>query len=293
MPDLKGIFTANDAEHNKHRKLLASSFSPRAIEEQQAPMMLKYVDLFVKQLRSKLAAGESVQDISAWYNWTTFDFNGEFTFGESFHCLDRCDWHPWIKSLFQGLTIGIALSQLERYRVYSFLRAVLPKSAFAAEVEMKSFTRSSVDERIKRGELSGQNDLFTNLLRENKKLDMEWMYDDTTTLVIAGSETTATCCSALTYFLLRDPDKYARLVKEIRDKFASEAQINKDSVNELPYLNACLSESLRCFPPVPTGMARTISTKGGQVIAGEFIPEGVTTPPPRPDPSPMVSLSNH
>ena len=289
MPDLKGIFTAPDVEHTKHRKLLASSFSAKAIEEQQAPMMLKFVDLFVSQLKSKIAASETTQDIMAWYNWTTFDFNGEFTFGESFHCLDNANWHPWIKSLFQGLTIGIALSQLERYKIYSFMRAVLPKSAFQAEVEMKSFTKREVDQRISRGELPGKNDLFSNLLRENKELDLDWMYDDTTTLVIAGSETTATTCSATTYFLLRNPGEYAKVVDEIRDKFKSDNEISKDNVNDLPYLNACLLEALRCFPPVPTGMARRVSSKGGQVIAGHFVPEGVS---PALIPSSVLSLTS-
>lgn len=241
-------------------------------------MMLRFIDLMVKQLKSKLATGDDVQDISAWYNWTTFDFNGEFTFGESFHCLDKAEWHPWVKALFQGLTVGICLSQLERYRIYTIMRAVLPKSAFKAEVEMKKFTKEHVDSRISRGEMPGRADLFSNILRENKKLDMNWMYDDTTTLVIAGSETTATCCSATTWFLLCNPDKYARVVKEIRDSFKSDDEINMHSVNDLHYLNACLSESLRCFPPVPTGMARRISNKEGQVIAGEFIPPGVSGP---------------
>lgn len=43
----------------------------------------------------------------------------------------------------------------------------------------------------------------------------------------------------------------------------------------LPYMNACLEEGMRIFPSIPTGLVRTVP-KGGDSIAGEWIPGGTT-----------------
>lgn len=95
--------------------------------------------------------------------------------------------------------------------------------------------------------------------------------------VFAGSETTATLLSGTTYYLLRNPEKMARLVKEVRGTFKSEEDINFRSVSELKYLVACLEEGLRIYPPVPTGLPRRVPP-GGDTIAGKFVPEGVCLP---------------
>jgi len=46
------------------------------------------------------------------------------------------------------------------------------------------------------------------------------------TISVAGSETTATLLSGLTYLLLTNPDKMATVCSEVRDKFSSAEQID-------------------------------------------------------------------
>lgn len=48
-----------------------------------------------------------------------------------------------------------------------------------------------------------------------------------------------------------------------------------EDVNNAPYLVAVLHESLRYFPPVPTGFLRKVP-KGGEMVSGYFIPEGTS-----------------
>lgn len=40
-------------------------------------------------------------------------------------------------------------------------------------------------------------------------------------------------------------------------------------------MNACIDEALRIFPPVPTGLTRTVPV-GGDTVAGEFLNGGTT-----------------
>lgn len=93
--------------------------------------------------------------------------------------------------------------------------------------------------------------------------------------IVAGSETTASSLAALTNNLLRYPYIYKKLKKEIRSTFSSESEIKLQAVNDLPYLNACIEEGLRIFPPAPIGFLRTIQP-GGDTIDGMHIPGGVS-----------------
>lgn len=97
------------------------------------------------------------------------------------------------------------------------------------------------------------------------------------TLIIAGSETTATLLSGATYLLLRDPDALKKAAEEVRSSFESEEEITLTSVNRLTYMLACLNESLRRYPPVAFGMPRMVPEgRGGVTIAGELVPDKVS-----------------
>lgn len=96
-----------------------------------------------------------------------------------------------------------------------------------------------------------------------------------TVLLLAGSETTATCLSGTTYFLLTHPEVLEKVTAEIRSAFSTDADINIQSVNKLTYLIPVLNESLRMYPPLTSGMVREVPT-GGAEIAGRFVPGDVS-----------------
>lgn len=91
------------------------------------------------------------------------------------------------------------------------------------------------------------------------------------TLAIAGSETTATLLSGVTYLLSKNPEIYRKLVNEIRQAFNSEDQITITNVSGLKYESAVLEEALRIFPPA-AGSACRFTPPEGHVISGQFVP---------------------
>jgi cytochrome P450 len=93
-------------------------------------------------------------------------------------------------------------------------------------------------------------------------------------LIIGGSETTASLLSGVTYLLLINEDAYERLKNEVRNAFQSQEEINLISVAQLPYLQACLEEGLRMYPPIANGLPR-VCPPGGATIVGNMIPENV------------------
>ena len=96
-------------------------------------------------------------------------------------------------------------------------------------------------------------------------------------LLVAGSETTATLLSGCLFLLTTNRDKLNKVVEEVRTSFSSDEEITLQSASRLSYMMACLNESLRRYPPVPSGLPRVVPKGGGQV-AGRFVPEGVSGP---------------
>ena len=94
-------------------------------------------------------------------------------------------------------------------------------------------------------------------------------------IAFAGSETIASLLSGPTYLLSQNPDALERLKHEVRTSFNSVGDITIASVSRLPYLLACLNEALRRYPPAVSNLVREVH-KGGEVIAGRFVPQDVS-----------------
>lgn len=94
-------------------------------------------------------------------------------------------------------------------------------------------------------------------------------------LIIAGSETTSTLLSGVTYYLLANPDAYAKVQKEIRGAFQKPEEMTLLTTSKLPYLHACLEEALRLYPPTPLALPRRTG-KEGAIIDGVAIPGNVS-----------------
>lgn len=98
--------------------------------------------------------------------------------------------------------------------------------------------------------------------------------------VDAGSDTTAIALTHIMYHLLRNPTVLSRLRQEINQAVPNDVAIAPDAaVRSLPYLRACLDESLRLSPPVAFGLNRK-TPDGGMYIDGHWIPGGTTVAVP-------------
>ena len=91
-----------------------------------------------------------------------------------------------------------------------------------------------------------------------------------------GTEPTASGLSGVTYNVLHTKGVYDKLVKEVREAFSSDEEINNVAVNKLPYLNACVKESLRLYPPVPARFPRR-TARDQEVVDGHVIPVNVSS----------------
>ena len=72
-------------------------------------------------------------------------------------------------------------------------------------------------------------------------------------------------------FLVEEPDCQRFLSQEIRSMFQKYEDLTPPALASLPYLNACLQETLRVLPGNNTGLARY---SPGAMIDGRFVPKG-------------------
>ncbi|KAI4843690.1 benzoate 4-monooxygenase cytochrome-like protein P450 [Aureobasidium sp. EXF-8845] len=102
-----------------------------------------------------------------------------------------------------------------------------------------------------------------------------------TSMVFAGSETTAISLSSVFYHLVRHPKVYAKLMQELDDAAETGAiqqrannKVSWAESQKLPYLDAVIQESFRMHPAAGLILER-ITPKQGIEICGEHIPGGV------------------
>lgn len=106
-------------------------------------------------------------------------------------------------------------------------------------------------------------------------MPIQELYANSTLLVLAGSESTASGLAGITFQLLKHPEAVKKAAGEIRSAFTIEAEIEPERVKRLPYLAAIVSEGLRMYPPFPEGLAR-VTPRQGAMICGQWVPGGVS-----------------
>jgi cytochrome P450 len=123
----------------------------------------------------------------------------------------------------------------------------LSKKLKMASARNVAFTTDRVQRRMEKGTVTDKADFWTMVLSEHESgsFTLEQMKSNAYLFVVAGSETTATMLSGLTYNLLMNPDKMEKAVNEIRTSIATEDELTIENIQRLKYLDACFKESMR------------------------------------------------
>lgn len=163
------IATADREEHGPLRKLLARGFSDKAMQEQEG-IIGGYVDLLMTRLRQKCTGADGrspAVNMTAWYNFTTFDIIGDLAFGEPFGCLERSSYDVWVQ------VVNSTVKQVSYLQVLNMIGASL-LVRLAARISIKSrrrlqeMTGKKLTKRIEMGE--GRQDLMGGLLQKQDEL---------------------------------------------------------------------------------------------------------------------------
>ena len=238
--------------HARFRKAMDPAFTERAVRSQEV-IIQTYVDSFISRLQKLVTADNygAVVNIVRWYGFVTFDLIGDLGFGESFNCLQRTEYHPWVSMIFDSLRAATYRASLRYYPSLDWLlRFAIPKSVMKKQME---HWRLAVDKVNRRLHIEKDRpDLISLIKRDDdgkEGLTLPEMQATASVIIIAGSETTVSVLSGTTNYLVKNPDKLANLTAEIRETFQKESNITLAALKEASYLNAVIQEGLRLCNP--------------------------------------------
>ncbi|KAJ5680025.1 hypothetical protein N7536_011164 [Penicillium majusculum] len=272
------IIRGNGPDHSRFRRNFSHAFSDRALREQQS-LICGYADALIDNLRRTIKEDpEAKINMVRMFNLTTFDIMGDLTFGDSLNLLAGTGNLNWVCAVFISIKAN-AIRRLARYVPWTtpIAQRLIPKELKEQSVAHYEASRERVDKRIDGNRTLQKPDIWGIVMnqKEGLRLSRAEMYANSQVFMVAGTETTATALSGLLYHLLMTPEKMSIIVDEVRGAFQKDSDIEIRALEHMPYLNACIEEGLRIYPPVPVGLPR-ITPYEGLLVCGEHIP-GKTT----------------
>lgn len=138
------------------------------------------------------------------------------------------------------------------------------------------FCNQQIDARAQRQDSEGDGqDIAHHLIQEFQKhpdnaVATVNLHADSRLIIIAGSDTTSATLTHLFYHLARDNSLLRRLREEI-DLRTDGKEVTHLKLQDAPFLNGCINETLRLNPPVPSGLFRQ-TPKEGIMIGRTHIP---------------------
>ncbi|KAK5992617.1 Cytochrome P450 monooxygenase TwmD [Cladobotryum mycophilum] len=268
------IWEWDPARHRRVAKQLSPAFSGRALRAKE-PTLHKYIDLFVQRMRT-LGGGAQGVSLPNWINWLCVDISADLAYNREMNALKDMKEPPYL-TLLSGFNKAVVVIQTSwRFPLLSPLKYLFLIAAMKHS-HIRAHSRMQLEHRIRRKGAVEHLDFFEQLIPEDREppkdpKEMRHLEQVAGQLLIAGYEPPVMWFYFTIYHLLKNPNSLRTLVDEIRGTFQSYNDITSDTAATLPYLTACLRESLRTMPNVLTGMP---VVSPGAVVDGIYIPKGV------------------
>eukprot|EP00099_Drosophila_melanogaster_P005403 NP_001246256.1 Cyp49a1, isoform E [Drosophila melanogaster] len=152
----------------------------------------------------------------------------------------------------------------------SFVKALDQFTAICMKNIGKTMDKADADEARGLSKSEADISIVERIVRKtgNRKLAAILALD----LFLVGVDTTSVAASSTIYQLAKNPDKQKKLFDELQKVFPHrEADINQNVLEQMPYLRACVKETLRMRPVV---IANGRSLQSDAVINGYHVPKG-------------------
>ncbi|KAK2052680.1 cytochrome P450 [Colletotrichum caudatum] len=277
--DYESIHVASDVNHARQRRLLAPAFGDTALRTMQ-PVLTMYAtkmkDKIAKRVGSQTGAARI--DLMKLFLLTAFDILGNLTFGECLHMLDDGEFTPWAQTVIDSVRLDAWIRIARHFGIGRVLVNALmsTKTVRAKHWEHFEYCKNRVDKRLARSPT--HPDFWSFIEKKNQDeegLSMGEQYVNASVIMVAGTETTATALSGAIFFLAKNPGILKTAREEVQSTFGSIEDMTLDKLARLKYLNACITETLRIYPPAPTALLRRTPPQGA-TICGVQIPGDVT-----------------
>lgn len=280
--DLGGIVWETDpVRHQEVAKKLSPAFSSRSIRTME-PLAHEYMDYFVAQME-ELGASSAGVSLLDWTNWLAMDLAADLAWSLKMNQMRDRKSSVYLDALLAFNSFATVMQVFKRFPLLHMCQYLfVPLTKLGAFVAMESATRQATFRRISMagdGAERDHPDFFDYILPPGDTIptrdsELKHLGSLGLQMMFANWGPMADWWYGTLLYLLDEPACYDRLVQEVRGGFEIYEDISSGSLASLPYLHACLEETLRLLPNNLTGLPRY---SPGAVIDGHFVPKGVRT----------------
>lgn len=277
----------DERKHADLRTRMAPGYSGKEnlhMEQDVDEKLLQFFDLVSSKYVAKPEQGVyRIMDLSRTTSFFTLDVISKIAFGHTFGFLDN-DEDPFgylanLSQFLPAIMVFGVYTELTNILRVPLIKSALPKSTDKRGLgRVMGFARERVQERFGHKPVVRQ-DMLNSFI--NRGLDQQQLESETLTQITAGSDSTASALRVTLHFVSTSPPVLERLLAEIRNAMAAgkiTRPVIKDSeARQLPYLQACIKEGLRIYPPVTGLLAKKVPDSGAWIeVDGieKFAPAG-------------------
>ncbi|KAJ7074052.1 high nitrogen upregulated cytochrome P450 monooxygenase 2 [Mycena amicta] len=267
--------------HTAKRRVWNRGMTASAIRDYD-PLLAKRARQLIDHLDSQGARPDPV-DLVFWFDLFALDLMGDLCFGGGFELMKEGKDKELIGDRIRSFMKASTMSGKIPWIVSTL--HLFPQVGRTIQ-EFNDFGQALAMHRMKNGPPSGAKDLWYHLADEagleKERPTLESSAADGIVAVVAASDTTASAMSSLVWFLLNHPKAYQRIQEELDRVFPdgdnTDAFCDFGKQQELEFLSACINETLRLHPPLPSngGPRQVHLGQKERVIAGMVIPPGTS-----------------
>lgn len=261
--------------YSQRKRLVSSSFGIRYIRGME-PIMRECVAVAIDQVSAACdnSQGAAVIDVHRLIRALAVDIIGATVFGETFNVVKQGS-HPLPLKIERSLVLS---------GIFQFLPWLKGLPWFPTrDPYIDQFTLGIVNRRRTTMTDDPRQDLLQKLVeavddRPGSLFRTSDLQDEAVVLLTAGSETTANAEIFLLMLLAKNPEKLKKLHAEIDRCYPDAKQeTTAESSPEMPYLQACIDETMRLYAAMASGSPR--ETVEDTEILGYQVPRGTTVFP--------------
>ncbi|GLI76801.1 hypothetical protein PoHVEF18_005079 [Penicillium ochrochloron] len=272
------LFNTRDTRvHQRKKKYLSPAFSAKNLNDYEPHMSVQIAKLMACINRHTQSNGEAQIDFNEYC---------DYAFGKPFGFLDKEEDHLDLITTIDARgevlnALGHLPGPLRPLMKYFYLDPFWPKGLQAtsnlAIIGKNAYYQRRDQQDIRKDLLSflfNAKDPDTGSLLSETEIIAESI-----SFIVGGSDTTSSTMTNVLDIVSRLPDIQKQLADELDNAFlgrmSADWVADFQTVNMLPVLNAVARETMRLKPTSSTGLER-VTPPGGKMIAGMFIPEGVS-----------------
>ncbi|KAJ6722793.1 CYTOCHROME P450 FAMILY 704 SUBFAMILY A POLYPEPTIDE 1 [Salix koriyanagi] len=266
----KGIFAVDGDKWRQQRKLASFEFSTRVLRDFSCSVFRRNAAKLVRVI-SKMAIVDQIFDMQDTLMRCTLDSIFKVGFGVELNCLEgsRKSGTEFMKAFDDSNALVYRryvdpLWKLKRYlnigSEASLMKNIKIIDAFVINL-IRTKRKLLAEERL----CNDKEDILSRFLVESRKdpeeMNDKYLRDIILNFMIAGKDTSANTLSWFFYMLCKNPVIQEKVAQEVRDVTRSQddvvnveeftANITDTALEQMHYLHAALTETLRLYPAVP------------------------------------------